>query len=70
MNGCCELRAESFSALFIFTNAQAKNGAAMSKQHNAGFLALVADAKSRIKEITIDEFQQHQPTSRSPIRVQ
>jgi rhodanese-related sulfurtransferase len=32
----------------------------MSKQHNAGFLAMVNDAKSRVKEITIDEFQQHQ----------
>ncbi len=32
----------------------------MSKQHNAGFLAMVADAKSRVKEMTIDEFQQHQ----------
>ena len=32
----------------------------MSKQHHAGFLALVTDAKQRVKEITIDEFQQHQ----------
>ncbi|MFN6971588.1 MAG: rhodanese-like domain-containing protein [Rheinheimera sp.] len=32
----------------------------MSKQHHAGFLTLVADAKQRVKEITIDEFQQHQ----------
>jgi len=35
----------------------------MSKQHNAGFLAMVEDAKSRVKEITIDEFQQHQRPS-------
>ncbi|MBU1437483.1 MAG: sulfurtransferase [Gammaproteobacteria bacterium] len=32
----------------------------MSKQHNPGFLTLVDDAKSRVKEITIEEFQQHQ----------
>ncbi len=31
----------------------------MSKQHASGFLTLVNDAKSRIKEITIDELQQH-----------
>ena len=35
----------------------------MSKQHNTGFLAMVDDAKSRVKEITIDEFQQHQRPS-------
>jgi rhodanese-related sulfurtransferase len=35
----------------------------MSKQHNAGFLAMVDDAKSRVKEITIDQFQQHQRPS-------
>lgn len=35
----------------------------MSKQHNAGFLALVEDAKSRVTEITITEFQQHQRPS-------
>ena len=35
----------------------------MSKQHNAGFLAMVEDAKSRVKEITIDQFQQHQMPS-------
>lgn len=32
----------------------------MSKQHNPGFLAIVNAAKSRIKEITIEEFLQHQ----------
>ena len=35
----------------------------MTKQHNAGFLTMVEDAKSRVKEITIDEFQQHQRPS-------
>ena len=35
----------------------------MSKQHNAGFLTLVEDAKNRVKEITITEFQQHQRPS-------
>lgn len=28
-----------------------------AKQHNAGFLALVADAKSRVKEIDIEEYR-------------
>ncbi len=32
----------------------------MSKQHSPGFLALVNAAKSRVKEITIEEFLQHQ----------
>lgn len=31
----------------------------MSKQHAPGFIALVNAAKSQIKEITIDEMQQH-----------
>mgnify|MGYP003504813625 CR=1 FL=1 len=31
----------------------------MSKQHNPGFLAIVNAAKSRVKEITIEEFLQH-----------
>jgi rhodanese-related sulfurtransferase len=35
----------------------------MSKQHSAGFLALVAAAKTRIREISIEEFQQHQRPS-------
>lgn len=30
----------------------------MSKQHNPGFLAVVSDAKGRIKELTIAEYQQ------------
>jgi rhodanese-related sulfurtransferase len=30
----------------------------MSKGHNPGFLALVNDAKSRVREITIDQYQQ------------
>lgn len=30
----------------------------MSKQHNPGFLAVVTDAKSRVKEITIAQYQQ------------
>lgn len=29
----------------------------MSKQHNAGFLAVVNDAKSRVKELTIAQYQ-------------
>lgn len=32
----------------------------MSKQHSPGFLALVNAAKSRVQEITIEEFLQHQ----------
>lgn len=32
----------------------------MSKQHSAGFLALVADAKSRVREISIEEYRQSQ----------
>ncbi|WP_333797902.1 rhodanese-like domain-containing protein [Rheinheimera sp.] len=32
----------------------------MSKQHSPGFLALVNAAKSRVKEISIEEFLQHQ----------
>jgi len=34
-------------------------GNRMSKQHAPGFVALVNAAKSQIKEITIDEMQQH-----------
>ncbi len=30
----------------------------MSKQHSPGFLAVVADAKSRVREISIDEYRQ------------
>lgn len=30
----------------------------MAKQHNAGFLAVVDDAKSRIKELSIAQYQQ------------
>ncbi|WP_306519191.1 rhodanese-like domain-containing protein [Rheinheimera sp.] len=35
----------------------------MSKQHSPGFLALVNDAKSRVKEISIEEFLQHKQPS-------
>lgn len=35
----------------------------MSKVHTAGFLAVVNDAKSRIREISIAEFTQHQSPS-------
>jgi len=35
----------------------------MSKVHTAGFLAVVNDAKSRIREISIAEFAQHQVPS-------
>lgn len=35
----------------------------MSKVHTAGFLAVVNDAKSRVREISIAEFAQHQVPS-------
>lgn len=35
----------------------------MSKVHTAGFLAVVNDAKSRVREMSIAEFAQHQVPS-------
>ncbi|WP_348734196.1 rhodanese-like domain-containing protein [Rheinheimera texasensis] len=32
----------------------------MSKQHNTGFLAMVDAAKSRVREITIEQYNAHQ----------